>query len=132
MQRNIESMRKQVEVWQQSELTNVTAKVVIYAVSPVTQRFRDKAAAQLGTSGSGNHFVEFGEFTVADKQLGLEPGTYLGLLSHSGSRGTGAQVCEFTAGSPAPSTRICPENSATSRGLTSIPPTAGNIGRRWN
>ena len=30
MQRNIESMRKQVEVWQQSELTNVTAKVVIY------------------------------------------------------------------------------------------------------
>ncbi|HXR46099.1 MAG TPA: RtcB family protein [Candidatus Limnocylindrales bacterium] len=66
-----------------------------WSVSPVTQRFRDKAAAQLGTSGSGNHFVEFGEFTVADKQLGLEPGTYLGLLSHSGSRGTGAQVCEY-------------------------------------
>ena len=65
-----------------------------WSVSPVTQRFRDKAAAQLGTSGSGNHFVEFGEFTVADKQLGLEPGTYLALLSHSGSRGTGAQVCD--------------------------------------
>ena len=66
-----------------------------WSVSPVTQRFRDKAAAQLGTSGSGNHFVEFGEFTVADKQLGLEPGTYLALLSHSGSRGTGAQVCDY-------------------------------------
>ena len=65
-----------------------------WSVSPVTQRFRDKAAAQLGTSGSGNHFVEFGEFTVAHKQLGLEPGTYLALLSHSGSRGTGAQVCD--------------------------------------
>jgi len=66
-----------------------------WSVSPVTQRFRDKAAAQLGSSGSGNHFVEFGEFTVEHKQLGLEPGTYLALLSHSGSRGTGAQVCDY-------------------------------------
>lgn len=65
-----------------------------WSVSPVTQRFRDKAAAQLGTSGSGNHFVEFGEFAVENQQLGLEPGTYLALLSHSGSRGTGAQVCD--------------------------------------
>jgi hypothetical protein len=30
MQRNFEPMRKQVEVWQRSELTDVTAKVVIY------------------------------------------------------------------------------------------------------
>jgi len=66
-----------------------------WSVSPVTQRFRDKAAAQLGTSGSGNHFVEFGEFTIEAKQFGLEPGTYLALLSHSGSRGTGAQVCDY-------------------------------------
>src|SRR3974390_584130 len=51
-----------------------------WSVSPVTQRFRDKAAAQLGTSGSGNHFVEFGEFTVESKELGIEPGTYLALL----------------------------------------------------
>ena len=27
--------------------------------------------------------------------LGLKPGEYLALLSHSGSRGTGAQVCDF-------------------------------------
>src|ERR1039458_9104881 len=65
-----------------------------WSASPVTQRFRDKAAAQLGTSGSGNHFVEFGEFTIENKELGLEPGTYLALLSHSGSRGTGALVCD--------------------------------------
>ena len=65
-----------------------------WSASPVTQRFRDKAAAQLGTSGSGNHFVEFGEFTIENKELGLEPDTYLALLSHSGSRGTGAQVCD--------------------------------------
>ena len=69
-----------------------------WSVSPVTQRLRDKAWAQLGTSGSGNHFVEFGAFTVDAEQaqaLGLEPGEYLALLTHSGSRGTGAQVCDF-------------------------------------
>ena len=66
-----------------------------WTVSPVTQRLRDKAWAQLGTSGSGNHFVEFGAFTVSNNELGLEPGEYLALLSHSGSRGTGAQVCEY-------------------------------------
>jgi tRNA-splicing ligase RtcB len=65
-----------------------------WTVSPITQRLRDKAWAQLGTSGSGNHFVEFGIFTVETNQLGLEPGAYLSLLSHSGSRGTGAQVCQ--------------------------------------
>src|SRR5580704_18440913 len=69
-----------------------------WSVSPVTQRLRDKAWSQLGTSGSGNHFVEFGAFTVdaeRGRALSLEPGEYLALLSHSGSRGTGAQVCDF-------------------------------------
>jgi tRNA-splicing ligase RtcB len=65
-----------------------------WTVSPVTQRLRDKAWAQLGTSGSGNHFVEFAAFTVETNELGLEPSEYLALLSHSGSRGTGAQVCQ--------------------------------------
>jgi tRNA-splicing ligase RtcB len=68
-----------------------------WSVSPVTERLRDKAWSQLGTSGSGNHFVEFGAFTVDADQaqvLAIEPGEYLALLSHSGSRGTGAQVCD--------------------------------------
>jgi tRNA-splicing ligase RtcB len=69
-----------------------------WSVSPVTERFRDKAHAQLGTSGSGNHFVEFGTLTVdedhAGQAMGLAPGAYLALLSHSGSRGTGASVCD--------------------------------------
>lgn len=64
-----------------------------WTISPVTQRFHDKAHAQLGTSGSGNHFVEFGVLTLDHDDLGLTTGTYLALLSHSGSRGTGAQVC---------------------------------------
>jgi tRNA-splicing ligase RtcB (3'-phosphate/5'-hydroxy nucleic acid ligase) len=69
-----------------------------WSVSPITRRFRDKAWSQLGTSGSGNHFVEFGALTVDAEQartLGLEPGEYLALLTHSGSRGTGAQVCDY-------------------------------------
>jgi tRNA-splicing ligase RtcB (3'-phosphate/5'-hydroxy nucleic acid ligase) len=63
--------------------------------SIITRQNRDKAWAQLGTSGSGNHFVEFGVFTALEKIHGLEPGSYLALLSHSGSRGTGAAVCDY-------------------------------------
>ena len=63
-----------------------------WRVTAVTARLRDKAWAQLGTSGSGNHFVEFGVFTVLKAELGLPEGEYLALLSHSGSRGAGAAV----------------------------------------
>jgi tRNA-splicing ligase RtcB len=63
-----------------------------WSVSPVTRRLKDKAWAQLGTSGSGNHFVEYGVLTILAEGLGLPPGEYLALLSHSGSRGTGGEV----------------------------------------
>jgi tRNA-splicing ligase RtcB (3'-phosphate/5'-hydroxy nucleic acid ligase) len=58
---------------------------------------------QLGTSGSGNHFVEFGTFDVPEDLVPaqaaaitpLEPGhSYLALLSHSGSRGVGKKICD--------------------------------------
>ena len=65
-----------------------------WSVSPVTAQKKEKAWKQLGSSGSGNHFVEFGTLTLDAPDLGLEAGTYLALLSHSGSRGTGAAVCE--------------------------------------
>jgi len=57
---------------------------------------KDKAHRQLGTSGSGNHFVEFGalEILAEDDALGLGQGQYLALLSHSGSRGTGYQIAD--------------------------------------
>ena len=66
-----------------------------WSVSSITKQNKDKAWSQLGTSGSGNHFVEFGLFTAHDKINELEPGTYVALLSHSGSRGTGAAVCDY-------------------------------------
>ena len=66
-----------------------------WSASPITRKNKDRAWAQLGTSGSGNHFVEFGVFTVEHSEpLGLAPGQYVALLSHSGSRGTGAAVCD--------------------------------------
>jgi tRNA-splicing ligase RtcB len=65
-----------------------------WTVSPITKQNKDKAWSQLGTSGSGNHFVEFGLFTAHSKISSLEAGTYVALLSHSGSRGTGASVCD--------------------------------------
>ncbi len=58
------------------------------------RNLKDTAARQLGSSGSGNHFVEFGEVEILgnDPTLPLAPGKYLGLLSHSGSRGLGANI----------------------------------------
>src|SRR5215471_12100995 len=65
-----------------------------WSVTTVTAKMKDRAWSQLGTSGSGNHFVEFGELIVIDAGAGLQPGRYVALLSHSGSRGTGAQVAD--------------------------------------
>ncbi len=55
---------------------------------------QSKAAMQLGSSGSGNHFVEFGivEIGEHDEILQLPAGKYVGLLSHSGSRALGANI----------------------------------------
>jgi tRNA-splicing ligase RtcB (3'-phosphate/5'-hydroxy nucleic acid ligase) len=66
-----------------------------WTITSTTRGLKDRAWRQLGTSGSGNHFVEFGTVTLetAECELGLEAGQYVALLSHSGSRGTGAAVC---------------------------------------
>lgn len=55
---------------------------------------KDKAWQQLGSSGGGNHFVEFGIVDIMDgiNEYNLVPGKYLALLSHSGSRGFGANI----------------------------------------
>ena len=56
----------------------------------------DKGVNQLGTSGGGNHFVEWGLFTVhGDELVGVAPGTYIALLSHSGSRGVGYKIADY-------------------------------------
>jgi tRNA-splicing ligase RtcB len=61
---------------------------------PLLKNLHGRAWKQLGSSGSGNHFVEFGEVEIAeeDQVLGIEAGKYIGLLSHSGSRALGANI----------------------------------------
>ena len=64
-----------------------------WTVTRVTRERKDTAWNQLGTSGSGNHFVEFGRLTLDEPELGLDAGEYVALMSHSGSRGAGHAVC---------------------------------------
>ncbi|BDD07618.1 RNA-splicing ligase RtcB [Fulvitalea axinellae] len=64
--------------------------------TPLLRHLKDKAYKQLGTSGSGNHFVDIGALQLHDgNPLNLPAGKYLGLLSHSGSRGMGASIAKY-------------------------------------
>jgi tRNA-splicing ligase RtcB len=63
----------------------------------VSERAHQRGSGQLGTVGSGNHFIEVqrveGVFDEpAAAAYGLEPGLVT-ILIHSGSRGLGHQVC---------------------------------------
>ncbi len=62
----------------------------------ILRGLKDKAHKQLGSSGSGNHFVEFGivDITERDNEMGLAMGSYFSLLTHSGSRGFGARIAQ--------------------------------------
>ena len=55
---------------------------------------QDNAARQLGTSGTGNHFVEWGTFRLDEPLFNLQPGEYIALLSHSGSRSVGFKIAD--------------------------------------
>jgi len=53
------------------------------------------ATRELGTSGSGNHFVELGLVELQEEAWpALSAGSYVGLLSHSGSRSMGRILYE--------------------------------------
>jgi tRNA-splicing ligase RtcB len=63
----------------------------------VSEDARRRGKDQLGTLGSGNHFLEVQEVAevfdpVAARALGLEPGCVT-VMIHCGSRGLGHQVC---------------------------------------
>jgi tRNA-splicing ligase RtcB len=76
---------------------------------------KDRAYHQLGSSGSGNHFVEWGiiEFAERDAALGIEKGKYLALLTHSGSRGMGAMIAGYY--------------TKLAKSLCKLPPAAANL-----
>ncbi|HRI00962.1 MAG TPA: RtcB family protein [Saprospiraceae bacterium] len=62
---------------------------------PILKQLHSKAIQQLGTSGGGNHFVEFGIVEIAENSIkGLPEGKYFAVLSHSGSRSLGANIAK--------------------------------------
>jgi len=61
------------------------------------RHLHDKAVRQMGTSGTSNHFAEWGALTALEDspQLGLRAGdTHLCFVTHSGSRGMGATIAQ--------------------------------------
>lgn len=66
-----------------------------WSFSMIVSSLKDKAHKQLGTSGSGNHFAEFGRLTLTRDDIGLKKGEYIAFLTHSGSRGAGATVADY-------------------------------------
>lgn len=58
----------------------------------ILKSMKDRAYAQIGTSGGGNHFVEFGVGEILSNDFEVPKGKYLAVLSHSGSRGLGANI----------------------------------------
>lgn len=82
------------------DLEKIESHGVIAGADPslISQHAKQRGKDQLGTIGSGNHFVEMGAvetlFSPAiAMQWGIEKGqTYV--LIHSGSRGFGHQVCQ--------------------------------------
>lgn len=64
-----------------------------FQLTPLLKMLHGKVVRQLGTSGGGNHFVEFGEIElIQNNVMNLPAGNYVALLSHSGSRGMGAAI----------------------------------------
>ena len=74
---------------------------------PLLTSLLSKAYRQFGTSGSGNHFVELGvaELHSTRAEWGIASGQYLAVLSHSGSRGLGANIAKHYTALAA---RLCP------------------------
>jgi len=82
------------------DLARIEAGGVLDGADPdaVSERAVERGRDQLGTVGSGNHFIEVGWVDevyddAAAARLGLEEGTVTTFI-HSGSRGLGYQVCD--------------------------------------
>ena len=82
------------------DLEHIEEKGCIFGADPelVSTRAIERGLAQLGTLGSGNHFVEVGYVSeIFDEEiartLGLEKDG-ITIVVHTGSRGLGYQVCD--------------------------------------
>jgi tRNA-splicing ligase RtcB len=72
---------------------------IAFRETALLRKLHGKAIKQLGSSGSGNHFVEFGILEIAEQNtIGIHAGSYAALLSHSGSRSLGANIAQHYTG----------------------------------
>jgi tRNA-splicing ligase RtcB (3'-phosphate/5'-hydroxy nucleic acid ligase) len=80
----VQDMKSDHEIFERKEFQEI----------PQLKSLLGKAYKQLGSSGGGNHFVEFGfvELNEVLPEWKIEKGSYLAVLSHSGSRGLGASI----------------------------------------
>jgi len=84
----------------QDDLDHIEAHGQIPGADPdlVSQFAMDRGKDQLGTLGSGNHFVEVGYvMEVYDEKLAAALGLFknqITVIVHTGSRGLGHQVCD--------------------------------------
>ncbi len=83
-----------------SVLSFIEDKGCLAGVDPdvISERAYQRGMPQLGTLGSGNHFIEIAEVKDiydddAARQLDLEKGNVV-IFIHTGSRGLGYQVCD--------------------------------------
>jgi tRNA-splicing ligase RtcB (3'-phosphate/5'-hydroxy nucleic acid ligase) len=67
----------------------------MFSETDLLKRLHGKCVRQLGSSGSGNHFVEFGIVALEENNsLQVAAGSYAAILSHSGSRSLGANIAQ--------------------------------------
>jgi len=85
---------------ERSDLERIEDRGCIEGADPgaVSAKARERGRQQLGTLGSGNHFVEIAYVeqvfdSKAAQSMGLEPGQVV-VMIHTGSRGLGYQVCD--------------------------------------
>jgi len=102
----------------------------------VSDRARERGADQLGTLGSGNHFLEVDEVAeVYDETLARAFGLRAGdaaLQIHSGSRGLGYQVCdEALAGLASSLGRYGPDYAALPDPQLACAPVSSEAGQRY-
>lgn len=82
------------------DLEHVEERGCIEGADPdcVSDKAMERGRAQLGTLGSGNHFVEIGYVAeVFDEAIAQEMGLWkdqITIFVHTGSRGLGHQVCD--------------------------------------
>ncbi|MFC2103944.1 RtcB family protein [Bacteroidota bacterium] len=82
---------------------------------PFLKSLHTKAYKQIGTSGHGNHFIDIGvlEINDVDNEFKLAIGKYFAVLTHSGSRGMGAEIARHY-------TRIAKDICQLPKGFTEL------------